>query len=184
MKTLLTPAASLGRDRFGGVAPRILLAGNAGHADIPLDAPGSGLLGAADDDDGPDGRLPRPRGRCRGARRSRWRRRFTSLGGEIRCDSEVTRIEVADGRVRGVVLADGERIDVRRSVVADVAAPHLFGRLVDPATLPVRVARGMRRFRMDPGTVKVDWALSGPVPWAARRRTPRAPSTSPTRSRR
>ena len=25
----------------------------------------------------------------------------------------------------------------------------------------------MRRFQLDPSTVKVDWALSGPVPWAA-----------------
>lgn len=33
----------------------------------------------------------------------------------------------------------------------------------------------MRTFRWDPGTVKVDWALSGPVPWAA---TPsKAPGT-------
>jgi phytoene dehydrogenase-like protein len=28
--------------------------------------------------------------------------------------------------------------------------------------------RGMRGFRMDPSTVKVDWALDGPVPWAQR----------------
>src|SRR6478735_8542927 len=45
VKTLLTPAVDLGRSRFGGEAPRLLLAGNAGHADIPLDAPGSGLMG-------------------------------------------------------------------------------------------------------------------------------------------
>ena len=45
VKTLLTPAADLGTGRFGGTAARLLLAGNAGHADIPLDSPGSGLLG-------------------------------------------------------------------------------------------------------------------------------------------
>ena len=48
--------------------PRLLLAGNAGHADIPLDAPGSGLMGIADVDARPDRRLP-------GARRAapgRW----------------------------------------------------------------------------------------------------------------
>jgi phytoene dehydrogenase-like protein len=50
-------------------------------------------------------------------------------------------------------------------VVADVAAPHLFGRLLDEADVPVRVKRGMAQFEMDPGTVKVDWALNGPVPW-------------------
>ena len=166
VRTLLTPAASLGRDRFGGVAPRILLAGNAGHADIPLDAHGSGLLALLMTMMGQTVGFPVPEGGA-GELAMSLARRFTSLGGEIRCDSEVTRIEVDRGRVSGVVLADGERIDVRRSVVADVAAPLLFGRLVDPAHLPVRVTRGMKRFRMDPGTVKVDWALSGPVPWAA-----------------
>ncbi len=45
VKTLLTPVTELGRQRFGGPAPRVLLGGNAGHADIPLDAPGSGLMG-------------------------------------------------------------------------------------------------------------------------------------------
>ena len=47
-----------------------------------------------------------------------------------------------------------------------------------PATL-------MRRFRWDPGTVKVDWALSGPVPWADRAvGRPRARCTSRSRPRR
>ena len=45
VKLMLTPAVDIGLTRFAGVAPRILLAGNAGHADIPLDAPGSGLFG-------------------------------------------------------------------------------------------------------------------------------------------
>jgi phytoene dehydrogenase-like protein len=33
----------------------------------------------------------------------------------------------------------------------------------------------MRRFQLDPSTVKVDWALSAPVPWAGR--PPHAPGT-------
>lgn len=166
LRTLLAPAASLGRERFGGVAPRILLAGNAGHADIPLDDVGSGLLALLMTMMGQTVGFPVPEGGAGELARA-LSRRFTSLGGEIRCDSEVTRIEVEGGRARGVVLADGERIGVRRSVVADVAAPLLFGGLVAASALPARVARGMKRFEMDPGTVKVDWALSGPVPWAS-----------------
>ena len=45
VKELLTPVVGLGRARFGGEAPRLLLAGNGGHSDIPLDAPGSGIFG-------------------------------------------------------------------------------------------------------------------------------------------
>jgi len=52
------------------------------------------------------------------------------------------------------------------AVVADVAAPALYGGLVPWTDLPDRVRRRMLRFEQDPATVKVDWALSGPVPWA------------------
>ena len=33
--------------------------------------------------------------------------------------------------------------------------------------LPARYARALRRYRYGPGVFKVDWALDGPVPWAA-----------------
>jgi phytoene dehydrogenase-like protein len=164
VRTLLTPAADLGSSRFGGTAPRILLAGNAGHSDIPLDAPGSGLMALMMTMLGQTIGFPVPEGGA-GELSAALARRFTALGGEIRCDAEVTRVVTSGGRACGVGLADGERVLAGRAVVADVAAPALFGRLLDPADLPARVVRGMRGFRMDPGTVKVDWALDGPVPW-------------------
>ena len=164
VRTLLTPAAELGSSRFGGAAPRILLAGNAGHSDIPLDAPGSGLMALMMTMLGQTVGFPVPEGGA-GELSAALARRFTALGGEIRCDAEVTRVLTSGGRACGVGLADGDRVLARRAVVADVAAPALFGRLLDPADVPARVVRGMRGFRMDPGTVKVDWALDGPVPW-------------------
>ena len=42
---------TLGRERFGGDGPRLLLAGNAGHSDIPLDVTGVGPVGHPDGDD-------------------------------------------------------------------------------------------------------------------------------------
>ena len=165
VRTLLTPATELGRTRFDGTGPRILLAGNAGHSDIPLDAPGSGLMALMMTMLGQSVGFPAPEGGAGELSRA-LARRFTTLGGEIRCGAEVTRVLTSHGRACGVGLADGERVVARRAVVADVAAPHLFGRLLDPADRPARVVRGMRDFRMDPSTVKVDWALDGPVPWA------------------
>jgi phytoene dehydrogenase-like protein len=167
VRTLLTPANDLGSTRFGGPAPRILLAGNAGHSDIPLDAPGSGLMGLLLTMLGQTVGFPVPEGGA-GQLSAALAGRLTSLGGAVRCGAEVTRVLTSRGRACGVELADGERIHAHRAVVADVAAPALFGRLVDPTDLPARVARGMRDFRMDPSTVKVDWALDGPVPWAER----------------
>jgi phytoene dehydrogenase-like protein len=41
-------------------------------------------------------------------------RKFRSLGGELRLRSGVERLNVADGRVTGVVLENGERLEARR----------------------------------------------------------------------
>ena len=94
-------------------------------------------------------------------------RRLVARGGEVRCGVEVTRIEVAGGRATAVVCADGERVAVRHAVLADVGAVNLYGGLVRAEDLPARTLRSMRSFQLDPGTVKVDWALDGPVPWAS-----------------
>jgi phytoene dehydrogenase-like protein len=101
--------------------------------------------------------------------------RAESLGGEVRCNAEVVRVDVDGGRATGVRTADGRAVRARRAVLADVAAPHLYGGLVPEEQLPARVRRGMRRFELDPSTVKVDWALDGPVPWASP--PPHAPGT-------
>ena len=52
-------------------------------------------------------------------------------------------------------------------MLADVIASRLYGDLVAPEDLPPRTLSSMRRFDLDPATVKVDWALDGPVPWAS-----------------
>lgn len=172
LRDLLGSALGVGERRFRGEAPRILLAGSAAHSDVPLDEVTSVVAGLLLLMVGQSLGFPVPEGgaeRLAGALAAR----FTALGGEVRTGCPVTRIEVAEGRARRVVTADGERIDARRAVLADVTAPVLYGGLVRPQDLPRRVAWGMRRFRLDPGTVKVDWALDGPVPWSS------APSAAP-----
>ncbi len=172
VRDLLTPAADLGRRRFRGEGPRILLAGNAGHADIPLDAPGSGLMALLMTMMGQTGGFPVPEGGA-GNLTQALARRLRSRGGEIRCDSPVEHLSTAGGRVRQVHTAGGETVTARRAVVAAVVATSLYGDLLDPADVPERVRRGMRAFALDPSTIKVDWALRGPVPWAS------APATAP-----
>ena len=174
VKTMLTPANEVGLSRFGGVGPRLVVAGNAGHADIPLNAPGSGLMGILMSMLGQTVGFPVPKGGA-GELAQSLRRRFESLGGEVRCSAEAVRIEVVDRRATAVLTADGERFAAGRAVVADVVAPHLYGRLVSPEDLPARTKSAMRSFDLDPSTVKVDWALDGPVPWASA--PPFAPGT-------
>ena len=164
IRTMLTPVRDLGRTRFGGPMPRILLAGNASHADIPLDAPGSGLMGFLMTMMGQTVGFPVPVGGA-GKLTEALARRFESLGGRITCSAEVTRILVENGRCLGVQLADGQKLSARRGVLADVVASKLYGGLVPWSDLPAKTQRAMRNFEMDPGTVKVDWALDGPIPW-------------------
>ncbi|MET0524794.1 MAG: NAD(P)/FAD-dependent oxidoreductase [Nocardioides sp.] len=166
VRMLLTPVAELGRSRFGGTAPALLLSGNSGHADIPLDAPGSGLFGLLLAMLGQTVGFPVPRGGA-GELTAALVRRLESKGGSVQCGREVSRVVVEDGRATGVMTADGERCEAGRAVVADVGAVPLFEWLLDPADVPARIAHGMRAFHLDPGTVKVDWALDGPVPWAS-----------------
>ncbi len=92
--------------------------------------------------------------------------RLVSRGGRVECGTPVVRVLVDGGRAWGVRTADGETVRARRAVVADVTAPALYGGLVPWHDLPGRTRSLMRLFRWDPGTIKVDWALSGRVPWA------------------
>ena len=171
VRELLTPAATLGADRFGGRGARTLVAGSAGHADIPLDAPGSGAFGLIMTMLAQTVGYPVPAGGA-GRLTEAMARRLESRGGQVLTGVEVTGVEVREGRAVAVRTAD-ERYAARRAVVADVSAPLLFGRLVGRDHLPRRVSRGMASFEIDPATVKVDWALSGPVPWAS------APAVAP-----
>jgi phytoene dehydrogenase-like protein len=166
VRTMLTPAADLGRARFGGDGPALLIAGNAAHSDIPMDAPGSGLMGLLLAMLAQTVGYPVPEGGAGNLARALVTR-LESRGGQVRCGSRVTAIEVKRGRACGVVTASGETVTARRAVVADVLAPRLYLELLPASVVPDRTRRRLGSFQLDPGTVKVDWALSGPVPWAS-----------------
>lgn len=164
VRTMLEPAATMGGKRFGGEGARLLLAGNASHADIPMSASGSGLLGLLLAMMGQTVGFPAPQGGAANLTKA-LADRFTSLGGEIRLNTRVTKITVEGRRATGVRTEDGEHLPAR-AVVADVAATALYGELLDWSELPARTRSGMRRFEQDPATIKVDWALNGPIPWS------------------
>jgi len=165
VRTCIEPAQSLVESRFGSQAAQLLLAGNAMHADIPMSAPGSGLFGMLLAMLGHTVGFPVPEGGA-GRLAAALADRFTSRGGTIHVGTRVERILTDRRRVTGVITSDGEHHRVR-AVIADVAAPALYGQLVPWDELPARVATRMTRFQLDPATIKVDWALSAPVPWAS-----------------
>lgn len=167
VRTLLQSARSLAGAHLKHEAAQLLLVGNAAHADLSPDAAGSGIFGLLLAMLGQQVGFPVPQGGA-GVLAEALAARFRAGGGRIRCDTPVSRLTVEKGRVVGVVTAAGEPIAVRRAVIADVPAPALYGGLVDWQDLPRRTRRAVEKFEWDPGTVKVDWALSGPIPWTGR----------------
>jgi phytoene dehydrogenase-like protein len=166
VRSLLTPLRTLAEHRFVDVGAQLLLAGNASHADIPPDAAGSSLMGWLLAMLGQHLGFPVPQGGS-GMLSGAMARRFESRGGTIRTSCRAAGVVVRDGRARGVRTEDGDVVEARHAVVADVPAPRLYGGLVPWEHLPDRLRRKMRQFEWDPGTVKVDWALDGPIPWTS-----------------
>jgi phytoene dehydrogenase-like protein len=62
--------------------------------------------------------------------------------------------------------SDGREVRATRAVLADVDAVALYRHLVGEEHLPSRLVADLDRFQRAEATVKVDWALDGPVPWA------------------
>lgn len=165
VQTLLSPARTIVDRHFRSPEAKILLGANAAHSDIPMDAPGSGLMGWLLAMVGQHLGYPVPRGGA-GMLSLALQRRFESLGGRVVTGTRVERVLVTDGRATGVLTEHGEVVLAGKAVVADVSAPALYGGLVPWEDLPARWRRRMQRFEWDPGTVKVDWALDGTVPWS------------------
>jgi phytoene dehydrogenase-like protein len=166
LRVALEPVRRLAETRFRGAGAARLLAGNALHADFRPESPLSGFFGWLLCSLGQDVGYPFPRGGA-GELTAALVRRLEARGGTVTCSTRVEHVVVRDGRAVAVRIADGRELDAHRAVLADVAAPSLFLQLLDRDDVPARFVRGARQFVWDWATVKVDWALDGPIPWTA-----------------
>ncbi len=162
---MLVPASAqgLGRRLFVAAGSRAWLYGSAGHGDIPPTAAGSAvavtylnLLGHAVGWPSPAGGAERLTDALTGYLRE--------LGGELRTKTPAQAIDSEHGRVTGVRTAAGERFAAE--VVIASLMPHALVALAGEA-LPGAYRALLCRYRYGPATVKVDWALDGPIPWEA-----------------
>jgi phytoene dehydrogenase-like protein len=162
---LSLPVRRLIEEEFRGDGPGLLLAGCALHADFFPESSGSALFGWLLAMLGHHAGYPVVQG---GAEQltAALVRRLESRGGRVDCSRQVTHIDVRAGSVSGVRTADGDRVEVRRAVLADVAVTELYGALVSRDDLPATLVDDLRRFQWDWSTVKFDWGLSQPVPWS------------------
>ncbi|MFB7599089.1 phytoene desaturase family protein [Streptomyces sp. NPDC056160] len=163
-RTMLLPVRRMGEEEFRGEGGRLLLAGNALHADLAPESAGSGGFGWLMSMLGQTNGFPVPVGGA-GALTQALTRRLRAQGGTLRCGERVDHVVVRGGRAVGVRTAGGAVVAADRAVLADVSVPALYGGLVDPEHLPPQLLADLRRFQWDFATFKVDWALDGPVPW-------------------
>ncbi|MFG2005581.1 phytoene desaturase family protein [Spirillospora sp. NPDC048911] len=166
LRFLLLPVRRLGEEEFTGQGGPLLLAGSALHADLFPESAASTAFGWLLAMLGQQYGWPVPQG---GASEltTALVRRLEAKGGTVRCGTRVTEVIVRDGRALGVATESGEKVRASRAVLADVSAPDLYGQLVAWEHLPARLRDDMRRFQWDFATFKVDWALSGPIPWSS-----------------
>jgi phytoene dehydrogenase-like protein len=164
-RLLALPMRRLAEEEFRGAGAARLLAGHAAHGDLAPEVPPSAAFAWVLASLGQEHGFPTPRGGA-GQLTAALVRRLRARGGTLRCGAPVTRVLVRGRAATGVELHDGERIEARRGVLADVAAPSLYRDLVGAEHLPAGVLGDIERFAWDWATVKVDWALDGPIPWA------------------
>jgi phytoene dehydrogenase-like protein len=160
------PVRAFGDERFAGEGAKLLFAGNAMHTDLGPDQAGGAVFGWLLAMLGQDIGFPVPEGGA-GELVGAMVRRLEKLGGRVECGRPVTKVLHAQGRAMGVRDAEGGLVRARKAVLADVPAPNLYLGLVGAEHLPSRLLEDLSRFEWDDATMKVDWALSGPIPWTA-----------------
>ena len=163
-RRVMLSVRDLGTELFDGEGAMLALAGCALHTDLTPEAAGGGLYGWLLAMLGQEHGWPVPVGgsqQITAALVARFRQR----GGRIAYETPAARILVAQGKALGVRTADGRDWRGRRAVLADIPAPALYLDLVGARHLPPRLAGDLEHFRWDGATLKVDWALSAPIPW-------------------
>ena len=157
------PARTLARRLFGATGSRAWLLGAAAHGDAPVTSGGSALPAFYLNLLGHAVGWPSPRGGAQ-ALTDALVAHLKALGGELVCDATVERILIGAGRATGVALDDGREYGADL-VLADVMPRALV--TMTGETLRGWYRSGLVRFRQGPATLKLDWALDGPIPWTA-----------------
>ncbi|MEV8376510.1 NAD(P)/FAD-dependent oxidoreductase [Kribbella sp. NPDC056861] len=158
------PMHRMGQELFEGPRGRALLAGNAFHADAPLSGSVSGTMGWLLAMLAQDVGFPVAEGGS-SALSTALVRRAERAGAVLVTGTPITSIEVSAGKVTAVRTAGGETVGVRRAVIADVSAQTLYGKLLPSASVPAGLRRDLEKFEWDYPTVKLNYQLSGPIPW-------------------
>ena len=145
----LRPAFDFAEEEFEGPLAKALFAGCAAHSFARLTAPLTSSLGFALAVSGHAVGWPTPRGGTQQLTNALLGY-FRSLGGEAQAGFPVQSLDQ-------LPEAKAYVFDTSAQVMARVCGPQL----------PPRYHRAIARFRSGPAAFKLDYALDGPMPWAA-----------------
>ena len=145
----LNPAQRLAKSSFDGPGTQALFAGMAAHSFMPLSAPATAAFALVLLALGHAAGWPVARGGSE-AITTAMRRHLEALGGVVETGREIRSLRD---------LPDA------RAILFDVT-PRQLTRICGEE-LPHRYRAALARYRYGPGVFKVDYALSGPVPWRA-----------------
>ena len=143
----LLPASTLARHHFTGKRAQAFFAGMATHSVLSLKAPASAAVGLTLLAAGHATGWPILRGGAQ-ALPDALARYLEDLGGRIETGHEVTQLPEAD------------------LILADITPRQLLR--IAASQFPSHYCRRLERFRYGAGAFKIDYALSAPIPWAAR----------------
>lgn len=163
-RRLVLSVRELGSELFDGEGATLALAGCALHTDLSPEQAGGGVYGWLLAMLGQEVGWPVPVG---GAQKitDALLTRFLGRGGRVVYEAPVSRVLVARGKAVGVRTTDGRDWRARKAVLADIPAPTLYLDMVGDRWLPPRFVEDLAHFRWDGATLKVDWAVSAPMPW-------------------
>lgn len=143
----LRSACGVVKGAFRGEHARALFAGNAAHSMVPLTRSPTAAFGLTLAAAGHAVGWPVARGGSRSIADA-LAAYLRSLGGEIVTGAPVENVD----ELRGV-----------RSILLDLTPRQVLR--VAGHRLPRRYRRALERYRYGAGSFKIDWALSGPIPW-------------------
>ncbi len=142
-----TLSASLLAKRFSTEEAKALIAGLSAHSIAPFSAPATASVGIMLSAIGHHYGWPIAKGGSRSISDA-LAKRFEELGGKIETGRRVNNVDELPG-------------DVALLNVMPPTAVEMASHRISPST-----SRRLSRWKPGPGVFKVDWALSGPIPWA------------------
>jgi phytoene dehydrogenase-like protein len=146
----VTPAATLARTLFRSERARAVFAGMAAHSLLTLEQPLTSAFGVVLSGGAHAVGWPLAKGGSQNFVEA-LAGLLRSLGGEI---------------VTGWQVASIDELPPHRIALFDVTPRALLN--IAGHRFPVSYQRALQRFRYGPGVFKIDWALSGPIPWRAK----------------